>query len=57
VTDEPVTVGKVEGALNWLNVYREKSWRLNGKRCVACPDDGTFAESIGTGKFKHRSAE
>ena len=37
VTDEPVTERVLETVLGWLDEYRANQWRLNGKKCVACP--------------------
>ncbi|MGL6211128.1 MAG: hypothetical protein ACRC14_15010 [Paracoccaceae bacterium] len=37
VTDEAVTEGAVVGLLAWLDQYRANQWRLNGRKCVACP--------------------
>ena len=52
ITDEPVTKGNVEKVLGWLPDYKSKHLRLNGQRCIACPVDNSFAESIGTGDFQ-----
>ena len=54
ITDEKVTEGVVEKVLGWIADYAAHEFRLNGKKCIACPDDNTFAESIGTGDFKVR---
>jgi len=54
VTDDKVTEGVVEKVLGWFSDYASHEFRLNGKKCVACPDDNTFAESIGTGNFRVR---
>lgn len=37
ITDEEVTQGDVEKVLGWLNKYKSKNYRLNGKKCIACP--------------------
>ncbi|MEP3196791.1 MAG: hypothetical protein ABJO57_02900, partial [Lentilitoribacter sp.] len=37
ITDDPVTEGEVEKVLGWLNDYKQKQYRLNGAKCVACP--------------------
>lgn len=37
ITDNPVTEGEVEKVLGWLNDYKQKQYRLNGAKCVACP--------------------
>ncbi len=53
ITDEPVTKGKIEGVLGWYWAYRENGFRLNGKKCVACPvSSENLADLIGTGEFK-----
>lgn len=53
ITDEPVTEGKVGSVLRWYWDYRQKGFRLNGKKCVACPvSSENFSDLIGTGEFK-----
>ncbi len=53
ITDEPVTEGTIESVLGWYWEYRENGFRLNGKKCVACPvSSEDFADLIGTGDFK-----
>ncbi|MDH5587790.1 MAG: hypothetical protein OEZ05_14320 [Nitrospirota bacterium] len=53
ITDEPVTEGKIESVLGWYWEYRENGFRLNGKKCIACPvSSENFADLIGTGEFK-----
>ncbi len=53
ITDEPVTNGRVEGVLGWWKEYREKHYRLNGKRSFAHPiKSKNFADLVGTGVFK-----
>jgi hypothetical protein len=52
VTDEPVTVGVVEGVLGWIDVYHANQWRLNGSKCVACPiASKTLADLMSAGDF------
>ena len=52
ITDEPVTRGEIEKVLGWLEKYRENGFRMNGKKCVACPVSGPLKDMIGTGAFK-----
>jgi hypothetical protein len=53
ITDEPVTEGKIESVLGWYWGYRDKGYRLNGKKCVACPvSSENLADLIGPGEFK-----
>ena len=54
ITDEKVTEGVVEKVLVWFSGYADKQFRMNGKKCIACPEDKSFAESIGTGDFRVR---
>lgn len=53
ITDEPVTEGRVESVLRWYWDYRLRGYRLNGRKCVACPvSSENLADLIGTGEFK-----
>ena len=53
ITDEPVTKGEVEKVLGWWKEYREKHYRLNGKRSIAHPiKSENFADLVGPGVFK-----
>lgn len=52
VTGEPVTEGRVEGALRWMATYKKNQWRLNGEKCVACPvSSDRFADLIHPSDF------
>lgn len=53
ISDEAVTDGKMEQVLGWYWDYRKNGYRLNGKKCVACPvSSENLADMIGTGAFK-----
>ncbi len=55
LTGEPPRYGKVEAVLPWFSEYREKHFRLNGERCIACPvASENIADMIGTGVFSYR---
>lgn len=52
ITDEPVTRGRVEKVLGWIDEYRENNYRLNGKKCVACPvKSENISDLISTSEF------
>jgi hypothetical protein len=52
VTDEAVTLGRVEEVLGWIDVYYANQWRLNGSKCVACPiTSKTLADLMSAGDF------
>jgi hypothetical protein len=52
ITDEPVTVGEVEKVLGWVRQYYDKSFRLNGEKCIACPvSSDSLADMVGGGDF------
>lgn len=52
VTDEAVTEGRVEGVLGWIGEYQANQWRLNGKKCVACPiNSESLADLMSAGDF------
>ena len=53
ITDEPVTEGWVDEVLGWWEEYRRNHYRLNGKKCVACPvKSENIADLIGPSLFK-----
>lgn len=55
VTDEGVTEGAVEGVLGWIDEYQANQWRLNGKKCVACPiTSESLADLMSAGDFIRR---
>ena len=55
VTDDAVTEGLVEGVLGWIDEYQENHWRLNGKKCVACPiRSEKLADLMSAGDFIRR---
>lgn len=52
VTDEAVTEGTVDGVLGWIVGYQDNQWRLNGKKCVACPvTSENLADLMSAGDF------
>lgn len=52
ITREPMTEGRVEGVLGWIDEYKGNQWRLNGEKCVACPiSSESLADLISTDLF------
>lgn len=52
ITRELGTEGRVEGVLGWIGDYQKNQWRLNGKKCVACPiSSENLADLMSAGAF------
>lgn len=53
ITDNSKSLSKVSKLLNWLKMYRENDFRLNGNKCVACPvKSEKLADLISGSEFK-----
>ena len=52
ITGDAVTEGQVEGVFGWIDEYHANQWRLNGKKCVACPvSSESLADLMSAGDF------
>lgn len=53
ITDEPVKYGNAEGVLSWLKEFKKNGFRLNGKKCIACPiKSENIADLLSASQFK-----
>lgn len=53
ITDDPVTWGRAEKMLGWLDEYKINFYMLNGRRCIACPvASENLSDLLSAGNFK-----